>query len=138
MVIISSVLQLSALAGLVLVTVSGSIPWAVVVLWGMAGGGIGLIYPRLNVLTLAYSTPSNEGFNSSALSIADSTGSAVTIALAGMMFVTLPVAGSGFAVVFALAALVLVIATLPGSRLGDGPGAAAALTGESSPDPRRG
>ncbi|MBS1674928.1 MAG: MFS transporter [Actinobacteria bacterium] len=122
MVLISTTLLLVALLGLIGVAVIGRVPWAVVVLWGIAGGGMGLLYPRLTVLTLAYSTPLDEGFNSSALSISDASGSAVTIAIAGLLFVSLQIAGSGFPVVFALAAAVLLIATIPGFRLGDGPG----------------
>lgn len=141
MVVISTALMLTALLGLLAVVVTGSTPWAILPLWGLAGGGMGLLYPRLNVLTLAYSTPSDEGFNSSALSIADSTGSAVTIAIAGLMFVSLPIAGSGFPAVFAVSAIVLVVAAVPGLRIGDGPGAAGVATGlsaASTSDPHRG
>ena len=64
-------------------------PLVVILGWAFAGGGMGLLYPRLTVLTLAYSTESNQGFNSSALSISDATGSAVAIALAGLGVATL-------------------------------------------------
>ena len=57
--------------------------------WALAGGGMGLMYPRLTVLTLAYSTPQNQGFNSSALSISDSIGAATTIAVMGLVFTAL-------------------------------------------------
>lgn len=140
MVTISATLMGIALAGLFVVAVTRAMPWAVVVLWGIAGGGIGLVYPRLNVLMLAYSTPADEGFNSSALSISDSTGSAVTIALAGLLFVSAPIAGSGFPTVFAVAIAALAIAMLPGLRIGDGPrraGASPELTAATSPDPHR-
>jgi len=141
MVVISATLMTTGLVGLIAVALTRSQPWAVVVLWGIAGGGIGLIYPRLNVLTLAYSTPADEGFNSSALSISDSTGSAVTIALAGLMFVSLPVAGSGFPTVFAVSVVALLLALLPGLRIGDGPRSVAVpadLSAATSPDPHRG
>ncbi len=42
-------------------------PWVVIAGWALAGAGMGLMYPRLTVLTLAYSTPQNQGFTSSAL-----------------------------------------------------------------------
>ena len=119
--LISIPLLLLGVLILLAITLSGSMPWLVLLGWGIAGGGIGLLYPRLSVLTLAYSSRANEGFNSSALSISDSTGSAVTLAVAGLAFLTLPLAGSGFATVFALAAAVLVVALIPGLRLGDGP-----------------
>ncbi|MCE4024717.1 MFS transporter [Microbacterium sp. Au-Mic1] len=140
MVVIGLALLSVSLLGLIGLAVSRSMPWAVVALWGIAGGGIGLLYPRLNVLTLAYSSPVDEGFNSSALSISDSTGSAVTIALAGLLFVSLPIAGSGFPVVFAVSAAAILIAVLPGLRIGDGPGAARADAVSAVPasDPLRG
>lgn len=121
MVLISLGLLLAASAAMIAVAAWQVAPWAVVVIWGVAGGGMGLLYPRLTVLTLAYSTPANEGFNSSALSVSDSSGSAVTIAVAGLLFVSAPVAGSGFPVVFALAGVVLLVSAVPGLRLGDGP-----------------
>lgn len=95
-------------------------PWLVVAGWGFAGAGMGLLYPRLTVLTLAYSTTADEGFNSSALSIADSTGSAVLIALAGLGFVLLPIAGVGYITVYLLAISILLLALVPGLRMGDG------------------
>jgi len=140
MVVISNVMLLVAFLGLAVVAATHALPWVVVVLWGIAGGAMGLLYPRLTVLTLAYSTPADEGFNSSALSISDSSGSAVTIAVAGLLFASLPIAGSGFPVVFALAAAVLLVATIPGLRIGDGPAANAAdaVSAVSASDPRRG
>ena len=118
-----------------------ALPWSVVVLWGIAGGAMGLLYPRLTVLTLAYSTPAEEGFNSSALSISDASGSAVTIAIAGLLFVSLTIAGSGFPVVFGLAIVVLLIAVIPGLRIGDGPRLAvsdATVTAAQGSGPHRG
>lgn len=120
-VAIGVLLMLVGLAGVLVVIAIGSVPWIVVLAWGLAGAGMGLLYPRLTVLTLAYSTTANEGFNSSALSIADSTGSAVTIALAGLGFVLLPIVGSGYVTVYLLAAALLVVSLLPGLRMGDGP-----------------
>lgn len=119
-VVIAAPLLMTGVLALLAVTIAEALPWLVVLAWGVAGGGMGLIYPRLTVLALAYSTTANEGFNSSALSISDSTGSAVTLAVAGLAFLSLPIAGSGFATVFVLAAAVLVLALVPGLRLGDG------------------
>lgn len=86
--------------------------------WALAGGGMGLMYPRLTVLTLAYSTPQNQGFNSSALSISDSVGSASAIAVMGLVFTALAGTDAGFPAVFALAALLALGALVPGLRLG--------------------
>ena len=93
-------------------------PAALVAGWGLAGAGMGLMYPRLTVLTLAYSTPQNQGFNSSALSISDAIGASVAIAVMGLTFVALAGTGVGFPVVFLLAASLSVLALIPGLRLG--------------------
>ena len=79
-------------------------PRCSIVGWALAGGGMGLMYPRLTVLTLAYSTPQNQGFNSSALSISDSVGAATTIAAMGLVFTALAATDAGFPAVFAIAA----------------------------------
>lgn len=101
------------------VTAALHLPPAVVIAgWGLAGGGMGLMYPRLTVLTLAYSTPQNQGFNSSALSIADSVGAAASIAVLGLTFVALTATDAGFPAVFAIASVLALLALLPGLRLG--------------------
>lgn len=88
--------------------------------WTLSGAGVGLIYSRLTVLTLAYSTASNQGFNSSALSISDSTGAAVTIAVLGIVFTALSGSGWEFPGVFVVATAVAVATLIPGLRLDDG------------------
>src|SRR5262245_56856373 len=52
----------------------------------LAGGGMGFAYPRTSVAMLARSGDSDRGFNSAALSIADSLGGATTIAASGAVF----------------------------------------------------
>ena len=47
---------------------------------------MGLAYPRTSVAMLADSGDSDRGFNSSALSIADSLGGALTISASGVVF----------------------------------------------------
>ncbi len=86
--------------------------------WALAGGGMGLMYPRLTVLTLAYSTPQNQGFNSSALSISEAIGSATTIAAMGLVFTALLATGTAFPAVFVLALALALLALVPGLRLG--------------------
>lgn len=93
-------------------------PVVLVVGWSLGGAGMGLMYPRITVLTLAYSTPQNQGFNSSALSISDSIGSAVVIATMGIVFTALSGTGAGFSAVFAIAAALALLALVPGLRLG--------------------
>lgn len=110
---------LVGMSGVLAVSAGMAPAWAVVIAWGLAGAGMGLLYPRLTVLTLGYSTPADEGFNSSALSISDSTGSAVTIALGGLCFALLPIAGSGYITVYLLAIALFALSLLPGLRMGD-------------------
>jgi MFS family permease len=86
--------------------------------WTLAGAGMGLMYARLTVLTLAYSTPQNQGFNSSALSISDSVGASASIAAMGLVFTALQDTDAGFAAVFALATGLALLALVPGLRLG--------------------
>ncbi|MBV0894835.1 MFS transporter [Microbacterium sp. NC79] len=85
--------------------------------WMFAGGGVGLIYPRLTVLTLAYSSTENQGFNSAALSISDSLGSSAAIALMGLIFISLGSAGLAFGMVFIAATLLAALALVPGLRM---------------------
>lgn len=93
-------------------------PAVVIAGWALAGAGMGLMYPRLTVLTLAYSTPQNQGFNSAALSISDSVGSATAIAAMGLVFTALAGTDAAFPAVFAIAAALALLALVPGLRLG--------------------
>lgn len=93
-------------------------PAVLIVGWALAGGGMGLMYPRLTVLTLAYSTTQNQGFNSSALSISDSVGSATAIAAMGLVFTALVGTGAEFPAVFVVGLILALGALVPGLRLG--------------------
>jgi predicted MFS family arabinose efflux permease len=113
------VAMLASATALATATALGHLPPAIAIAgWSLAGGGMGLMYPRMTVLTLAYSTPQNQGFNSSALSIFDAAGSATTIAIMGLVFTALQATDAGFAVVFGLGALLALLALIPGLRLG--------------------
>ena len=73
--------------------------------WLLAGGGMGLVFPRISTLVLSHSTERDQGFNSAAMTIADSTASATSIAFAGLLFAAFgAVSGGGFVAAFALAA----------------------------------
>lgn len=54
--------------------------------WFVAGGGMGLTFPRLSTLVLGHSTESDQGFNSAAMSIADAVGGSIAIAVTGLVF----------------------------------------------------
>ena len=71
---------------------------------------MGLMYARLSVMTLALSTKDNEGFNSSAMSISDSLGGALSLATTGIVFAAFTTTAASFAGVFALTALIGVAA----------------------------
>ncbi|MEI2711768.1 MAG: MFS transporter [Nocardioides sp.] len=72
----------------------------------LAGAGMGFAYPRTSVAMLAVSTDKDRGFNSSALTIADSLGAALALSLAGVAFSVAGRAGlDPFLVVFLLATL---------------------------------
>lgn len=116
---IGSLLVLGAVAT-TLVTTLFSWPAAVAIIgWISAGAGMGLMYPRLSVMTLALSTPDNQGFNSSAMSISDSLGGALALATTGIIFTALTTAGASFAGVFALTVVIAVAAVFIAPRVQD-------------------
>ncbi len=98
-------------------------PVIAIVGWAVAGGGMGLMYPRMSTMTLAFSAPGNQGFNSSALTIADSLGGALALAVTGLVF-----AGGSFAGVFAFTAVIAVFALIVAPRVSP-------RKGETAPSP---
>lgn len=92
-----------AVASLLLTAIFHLSPVVVVVGWAFAGAGMGILYPRLGVLTLEYSTIDNQGFNSSALSIADAIGSAISLAATAIVFAALTGLGGAWPFVGAFA-----------------------------------
>lgn len=114
---IGSVMVLLAIA-LALVTTALGWPAAVAIAgWVLAGGGMGLAYPRLSVMTLALSTPDTEGFNSSAMSISDSLGGALALAATGIVFTALTTTSASFAGVFVLTAVIAAAAVAVAPRV---------------------
>lgn len=117
-IVIGTVLVVLAVAGS-LVTAAWHLPPAVAIAsWALAGAGMGLGYARLTVLVLAYSAPGTQGVNSSALSIADSIGGAIALALTGLAFATAD--GFPFTAALAVAAVFAVGAALVAPRVGSG------------------
>jgi MFS family permease len=116
-VLIGSVMVLLAIT-LALVTTALGWPAAVAIAgWVLAGGGMGLAYPRLSVMTLALSTPDTEGFNSSAMSISDSLGGALALAATGIVFTAFTTTAASFAGVFVLTAVIAAAAVAIAPRL---------------------
>ncbi|MFC8409977.1 MFS transporter [Arthrobacter sp. NPDC057259] len=115
------------LAAVVLALATTVLGWPAAVAiagWVFAGAGMGLMYARLSVMTLALSTRENEGFNSSAMSISDSLGGALSLATTGIIFAAFTTAGAGpagaaapFAGAFALTAAIGVAGVLVAPRV---------------------
>ncbi|HET6561440.1 MAG TPA: MFS transporter [Marmoricola sp.] len=83
----------------------------------LAGAGMGFAYPRTGVAMLAESTDRDRGFNSSALSVADSLGAALALSVCGVAFAAAERGGTDpFLAVFALAGGVGVLALLAAVR----------------------
>jgi MFS family permease len=109
--------------GLVVAVVAFALPAAVlIVAWSAGGWGMGLVYPRLSALTLAYSTPEDQGAHSAALSISDAVGASAAIAILGLAFTaaggTTGGAAAAFVVAFALAVAIALLAFVPAARVG--------------------
>jgi MFS family permease len=93
-------------------------PAVVITGWALAGAGMGFMYPRFSVLVLRWSRDDEKGFNSSALTIADSSGSAIALAVTGAAFLQLGGADepAAFVACFAVAAVVALTALLVSGR----------------------
>ncbi len=90
-----------------------------VVCWALGGFGMGLTYARQSVLVLRYSAGEDAGTNSSALSVSDSIGASLALALTGVLFTAVSSLGGDvpYAACFALTALLAVGASLVAPRV---------------------
>lgn len=86
--------------------------------WGLAGAGMGLMYPRISSLVLAASGEHDRGANSAAMSIADAVGGATAIAVAGLLFTAVGSAAdlAPFVAALVLTSLLAVAAALVSRR----------------------
>jgi hypothetical protein len=92
-------------------------PALAVTTYVVAGAGMGLAYPRTSVAMLLDSGDSDRGFNSAALSIADSLGGALTIAASGVAFAVATRTGSDpFVGALSVACIVGVLAVVSAAR----------------------
>ena len=115
------------LVGIALVLATSALQWdalVIAVAWVVAGSGMGLMSPRSSVLTLSLSTPANQGFNSSAMTVADSFGSAMVLAITGTLFAALATIADPFTAVFALAGAIAAVAVVLAKRVGPPDGVA--------------
>ncbi|UKA58358.1 MFS transporter [Arthrobacter sp. FW306-2-2C-D06B] len=119
---------------IVLVTTVFSWPAAVAIAgWLFAGAGMGLMYPRLSVMTLALSKPEDQGFNSSAMSISDSLGGALSLAVTGLVFSALTTTAASFAGVFALTSVIAVVGLIIAPRVAARRPSGAGRAGDAEP-----
>jgi MFS family permease len=97
--------------------------WVLVAGWFVGGGGMGIVYPRTSMLTLRFSGEGDDGFASSALTIADAAGSVVGLAVTGMVFTAAGgrTSSLAFALVFAAMAVIALLGLLAVRRLGPVP-----------------
>lgn len=83
----------------------------------LAGAGMGFAYPRTGVAMLEASTDRDRGFNSSALTVADSLGAALALSVAGAAFAATERQGADpFLAVFVIAAAGAVVGVVAAAR----------------------
>lgn len=112
-------LGVGALALTVLSLDDGTRPSAVLpaAAYVLAGAGMGFAYPRTGVAMLEASTDRDRGFNSSALSVADSLGAALALSSAGALFAAADRSGHDpFLAVFTAAAALGVVGVVAAAR----------------------
>jgi MFS family permease len=108
---------LTGIVGLTLSVVTHVPAPLAVATYVLAGSGMGLAYPRTSVAMLSASDDSDRGFNSSALSIADSLGGALTISASGVAFAVADRSGGDpFVAALTLGSAVALLAVLAGYR----------------------
>ncbi|NIZ90825.1 MFS transporter [Kineococcus rubinsiae] len=105
---------------LVAVVLSGISGWFVLLVWLIAGCGMGIGMATTSVLTLRMAPPEERGLASSALQLSDNLGGVLGIAVVGAVFAALHTGAGGqddlFAGMFAGLLLVAVLAAVVGSR----------------------
>ncbi len=109
----------SAVAVLVLLRSRGAGIPAVAPIAGyvFASVGMGFAYPRTGVAMLAATTDEDRGFNSSALSVADSIGAALALSVSGIAYAAALRAGiDPFPVVYAIAVGIAVLGVMASAR----------------------
>ena len=95
----------------------------------VAGAGMGFGFSRTGVAMLAHSSDSDRGFNSSALTIADSLGAALALSCCGIAFAVARRAGADpFLAVFGIAVVCAVAAVVVSSRTPAGQPSGARVT----------
>jgi MFS family permease len=110
----SAVLAVS-LAIVLLVAAFTLTPAIAFVAWTLAGAAMGFMYPRFSVAVLALSPVSAQGFNSAALSIGESLGASVALAITAL--VASAIVGGAFTAEFAVSVVIALVAVVLASRV---------------------
>ena len=113
---VGTLLVLIGVALVLLTAALGLSALLIAVAWVAAGLGMGLMSPRTSALTLALSTPKTQGFNSAAMTVADSFGSALALAITGTVFTSVAVVDP-FTAVFALTVALAIAAAVLAPRV---------------------
>ncbi len=114
---IGSVLLLLGSVVLLVAVVADVHPALATAGYALGGAGMGFAYPRTGVATLAASTDVDRGFNSSAVTIADSLGGAIALSISGVLFSAARRAeGDPFVPVFTVALVLAVVAVVVALR----------------------
>ena len=92
------------------------------------------MYPRQNVHMIALSTTANQGFNSSALAVSDSLGSAMALAAGGLVFGAFG-GNDSFVAVFVFTAAIGVALLVLTPRVRSGTGTSARLESIATLEP---
>ena len=110
-------LLLAGATGLALVVWTHGHASLAIAAYVVAGAGMGFGYPRTSVAMLDASTDRDRGFNSSAISIADSLGAALALSVSGIAFGVTQRAGTDpFLAVFVVAVAIGGLATVTAAR----------------------
>ena len=114
---LGSATVLAGISGLALLVWVHAPALVAVAAYVLAGAGMGFAYPRTSVTMLAESGDSERGFNSSALTIADSLGGATTIAASGAVFAIVQrTAGDPFVAALAVGCCAGVLSVVASTR----------------------
>lgn len=133
---LGTALVLAGLGGLTVVIAIPLPAAGFVAAYAVGAAGMGLSYPRTTMAALAVSTDSDRGFNSAALTIGDSLGSALSLAIIGLVFVAAGGVGkAAFVAAYAVTVGWVFLAALAARRTGSGASAGVAASAEPGPAP---
>lgn len=104
-----------ALVVVLLMALLGLSPIIAFVAWTFAGAGMGFMYPRFSVAVLELSPKEAQGFNSAALTIGESLGAAVALAVTALA--ASAVVGGAFTAEFVVTVVIAVVAVVLAPRV---------------------